>query len=296
MERTHHFSHKRVLTGLFVGLFAAACAFALAGCGSNASSSDSGSGSNGGGDKTITVGASPTPHAEILNNIKGTLADEGYTLNVVEYSDYVTPDQALANGEIDANYYQHVPFLDNYNQENGTDLVPVGSVHFEPMAIYAGTSNDLSNIPDGAQIAVPSDPTNEARALQLLADNGVIGIRDGAGLNATASDVTTNPHNVQLVEAEAAALPRQLQDCNFAVINCNYAVSAQLPNDLILASEDATSDAANQYANVVAVRNGDQNSDKIKALMSALQSSQTEDFINTTYNGTILPIFNGGNI
>ncbi len=297
MERTNHSQNRKLILAICIGLVAALCAFALAGCGSNSSSnsssSTSGTSSSSSDDTTITVGASPTPHAEILNNISDTLANEGYTLNVVEYSDYVTPDEALANGEIDANFYQHTPYLENYNQENGTDLVSVGSVHFEPLAVYAGSSNDLENVPDGAKIAVPSDPTNEARALNLLEANGVITLRQGAGLEATANDITDNPHNIQLVEAEAAALPRQLEDCNFAVINRNYAISANLSNDLIVATEDANSDAASRYANIVAVRNGDQDSPKIQALIQALQSDQTRDFINSNYNGAVIPIFNG---
>lgn len=282
MEYIHHVSKKTVATCIVVAFLAVACAFLLSSCGQQRSSSD---------DTTITVGASPTPHAEILNNIKDDLAAQGYTLNVVEYNDYVTPNEALANGDIDANYFQHKPYLDNYNSEKGTNLVSVGSVHFEPMAIYAGNSSDIANVPEGAKIAVPSDATNEARALDLLAEQGVITLAEGAGLSATTNDIVANPHNVDIIEAEAASLPRELEDCDFAVIDRNYAISAQLSNDLIVASEDENSDAASTYANIVAVRDGDQDSPKIKALISALQSEKTKDFINSTYDGAIIPLF-----
>ena len=172
--------------------------------------------------ETITVAASPTPHAEILNVAKEVLAEQGIDLEVVEFSDYVQPNLVTENGEVDANYFQHTPYLDSFNEENGTHLVSVGAVHYEPFGIYPGKSDDLENISDGATIAVPNDTTNEARALQLLAAQGLITVRDGAGLTATVNDITDNPHNLQIKEIEAAQLPRTVQDVDFAVINGNY--------------------------------------------------------------------------
>ncbi len=276
---------RNIIKAAAAACFAGALAFALAGCGATGSTSSSSSDS-----KTITVGASPSPHAEILNAVKDELADKGYTLVVKEFSDYVQPNTALSQGELDANYFQHLPYLQDYNAENGTDLVSAGAIHFEPMAIYAGKSSDLSNVPDGAKIAVPSDATNEGRALLLLQDQGIIKLKDGTGLSATANDIAENPHNIQLVETEAASLPRQLQDCDFAVINGNYALSGGLDTSSALASESSFSQAAQTYANIIAVRNGDQDSDKIKALVEALQSDTAKSFIESTYSGTVVPV------
>ena len=175
---------------------------------------------------TLKVAASPTPHAEILNVAKEVLAEQGIDLEVVEFSDYVQPNLVTESGEVDANYFQHTPYLDSFNEENGTHLVSVGAVHYEPFGIYPGKSDDLANIADGATIAVPNDTTNEARALQLLAAQGLITVRDGAGLTATVNDITDNPHNLQIKEIEAAQLPRTVQDVDFAVINGNYAMEA----------------------------------------------------------------------
>lgn len=283
-----------------IAALGAVCAVALvaslAACGgssssSSASSSSASSSSSSSNDKTITVGASPSPHAEILEQVKDQLADEGYTLNVVEYSDYIQPNVALAQGDLDANYFQHKPYLDNYNSENGTNLVSAAAIHFEPMSIYGGKSSSLDSIPDGAQIAVPSDATNEARALLLLQANGVITLKDGAGLDATANDIASNPHNVKLVETEAASVARTLQDVDFAVVNGNYALSAGLDTTKALASESTTSEAAQTYANIIAVRSGDENSPKIQALVSALESQQVKDYITNTYKGTVVAVF-----
>ena len=241
---------------------------------------------------TLKVAASPTPHAEILNVAKEILAEQGIDLEVVEFSDYVQPNLVTENGEVDANYFQHTPYLDSFNEENGTHLVSVGAVHYEPFGIYPGKSDDLANIADGATIAVPNDTTNEARALQLLATQGLITVRDDAGLTATINDITENPHNIKFEEIEAAQLPRTVQDVDFAVINGNYALAAgfSVKNDA-LATEDASSEAAQTYANILAVKEGRENDPAIQALYAALTGDKVKDYINSTYDGAVVPIF-----
>ena len=236
---------------------------------------------------TLKVAASPTPHAEILNVAKEVLAEQGIDLEVVEFSDYVQPNLVTESGEVDANYFQHTPYLDSFNEENGTHLVSVGAVHYEPFGIYPGKSDDLANIADGATIAVPNDTTNEARALQLLAT-----VRDGAGLTATVNDIEENPHNVKIEEIEAAQLPRTVADVDFAVINGNYAMEAgfSVGKDA-LATEDASSEAAQTYANVLVVKEGRENDPAIQALYAALTSDKVKDYINSTYAGAVVPIF-----
>ncbi|WP_281702285.1 MetQ/NlpA family ABC transporter substrate-binding protein [Cryptobacterium curtum] len=261
----------------------AVVAFALAGCGSAGTSSTN--------DTVIKVGASPTPHAEILNAVKDELAAKGYTLEVVEYQDYIQPNVALNDGDLDANYFQHAPYLDNYNEQNKTDLVSIGAIHFEPMSLYAGKSSDLSAIADGAKIAVPSDATNEARALLLLQDQGILKLKDGAGLEATTNDIVENPYHVQFIEVEAASVARQLQDADFAIVNGNFAQAAGLDSSKVLVSESAQSEAAKTYANVVAVRAADKDSAKSKALYEALTSDTARQFIESTYNGAVVPVF-----
>lgn len=271
--------------------------FALTACGGNSATSSSAatsgaatssSASNG---TVITVGASPSPHAEILKAVEDEIKAAGYELKVVEYNDYVQPNVALSEGDLDANYFQHKPYLDNYNQENGTDLVSAAAIHFEPMGIYAGKSSDIKNVPDGAKIAVPSDATNEARALLLLQDQGVLKLKDGVGLEATKNDIAENPHNVEFVEVEAASVPRTLQDTDFGVINGNYALSAGLDTTATLASEGAGSEAAKTYANIVAVRKGEDQTDKTKALVKALTSDTAKKFIENQYKGSVIPVF-----
>ena len=271
--------------------------FALTACGGNSATSSSAatsgaatssSASNG---TVITVGASPSPHAEILKAVEDEIKTAGYELKVVEYNDYVQPNVALSEGDLDANYFQHKPYLDNYNQENGTDLVSAAAIHFEPMGIYTGKSSDIKNVPDGAKIAVPSDATNEARALLLLQDQGVLKLKDGVGLEATKNDIAENPHNVEFVEVEAASVPRTLQDADFGVINGNYALSAGLDTTATLASEGAGSEAAKTYANIVAVRKGEDQTDKTKALVKALTSDTAKKFIENQYKGSVIPVF-----
>lgn len=241
---------------------------------------------------TLKVAASPTPHAEILNVAKEVLAEQGIDLEVVEFSDYVQPNLVTENGEVDANYFQHTPYLDSFNEENGTHLVSVGAVHYEPFGIYPGKSDDLANIADGATIAVPNDTTNEARALLLLQQEGLIKLADGAGITATAKDIVENPKNLQIKELEAANIPNALKDVDIACINGNYAQAAGLSVEKdALAVEATDSLAAETYANVLVVKDGNQDSEKIQALAKALKSDAVRDYINKTYEGAVVPVF-----
>ena len=257
-----------------------------AGCSSSGGGSASGS-----DDKTIVVGASPTPHAEILKAAENVLKEKGYTLKITEFQDYMQPNMALENKELDANYFQHKPYLDEFNEKNGTKLVSAGAVHYEPLGLYAGKTKSLAELSDGATIAVPNDTTNEARALLLLEANGLIKLNPDAGLSATPKDITENPKNLNVQELEAAQLGRSLQDVDMAVINGNYALQADLKVTDALAKEEKDSEAAQTYANVVAVREGDENSDKTKALMEALKSDDVKKFIEDTYQGSVVSIF-----
>lgn len=241
---------------------------------------------------TLKVAASPTPHAEILNVAKEILAEQGIDLEIVEFSDYVQPNLVTESGEVDANYFQHTPYLDSFNEENGTHLVSVGAVHYEPFGIYPGKSDDLANIADGATIAVPNDTTNEARALLLLQQEGLIKLADGAGITATAKDIVENPKNLQIKELEAANIPNALKDVDIACINGNYAQAAGLSVEKdALAVEATDSLAAETYANVLVVKDGNQDSEKIQALAKALKSDAVRDFINKTYEGAVVPVF-----
>ena len=257
-----------------------------AGCSSSGGGSASGS-----DDKTIVVGASPTPHAEILKAAENVLKEKGYTLEIKEITDYVQPNMTLENKELDANYFQHKPYLDDFNQKNNTKLVSAGAIHYEPLGLYAGKTKALADLKDGATIAVPNDTTNEARALLLLETNGLIKLNPDAGLAATPKDITENPKNLNIQELEAAQLGRSLQDVDMAVINGNYALQADLKVSDALAKEEKDSVAAQTYANVVAVREGDENSDKTKALMEALKSDDVKKFIEDTYQGSVVSIF-----
>jgi len=237
--------------------------------------------------EVITIAASPTPHAEILAVAAENLP-AGYELKVIEYDDYVQPNMVVDSGEVFANYFQHVPYLDDFNAQNKTNVVSLCGVHVEPMAIYAGKCNDLKNIPDGAQIAVPNDTTNEARALLLLEANGIIKLDPNAGITATKRDVIENPHNVDIVEVEAAQVPNVKQDVDFAVINVNYALNAGLnPVKDSLAIEDSSS----AYVNIVCVKAGNENDPKAKALIEACSSQAVKDFIEKTYDGAVVCVF-----
>ena len=243
-----------------------------------------------GGKKTTTlkVAASPTPHAEILNQCVGLLKEQGIDLVVTEYSDYVVPNTAVEDGDEDANYFQHVPYLDNFNAERGTHLVSVAGVHIEPMGLYAGNSASLDAIPDGGKVAVPNDPTNEGRALLLLEAQGLIKLKDSSNLEATPNDIAENPKNLEFVELEAAQVPAALDEVDIAAINSNYALGAGLnPVEDALVIEAADS----PYVNVLVVKEGSENSEAVQALVKALQSDTVKDFINSTYNGAVVPAF-----
>ncbi len=239
---------------------------------------------------SIVVGASPSPHAQILEAVSEQLAQKGYQLEIKEFTDYIMPNTALEDGKLDANFFQHQPYLTDFNEKNGTKLVSAAAIHFEPLGIYGGKTADLADLPEGAQIAVPNDTTNEARALWLLQAQGIIEVDEQAGLEATKQDITSNPKNVEIVEMEAAQLPRALADVDFAVINGNYAVAAEIA-DQVLVTEDKDSEAAKQYANIVAVREGDENREDIKALVEALQSDEVKAYIEETFGSTVIPVF-----
>ena len=239
---------------------------------------------------TITVAASPTPHAEILAQAAPILAAEGWTLEVKEFQDYVQPNNVVESGEFDANYFQHIPYLENFNEEQGTHLVNAGGIHYEPFGIYPGTKSSLDDIAEGDTIAVPNDTTNEARALLLLQDNGILKLKDGAGLTATVLDIEENPYNVEILELEAAQVPRVKDEVAYVVLNGNYALDAgfSVAKDA-LSYEKSDSDAAKTYVNIIAVREGNENSEKIQALVAALKSDTIRQYINDTYDGAVVP-------
>ena len=241
---------------------------------------------------TLRVGATPAPHQEILEQVVDTLAAQGITLEIVPYNDYNGPNTAVEEGEDDANFFQHVTYMENFNADKGTHLVNAGAIHYEPMGIYAGKSDSLENIADGAVIAVPNDPTNEGRSLLLLQELGLITLKEDAGLEATPNDIADNPKNLEFQEMEAAMLPQTIDEVDFSIINSNYALDAGLnPMTDALATEDPESDAAQAYANIIAIKEGNENNEAIKALVAALQSDEVREFIETTYNGSVVPMF-----
>ena len=229
-------------------------------------------------DKTITVAAKPI------------LEEEGYDLEVTVFDDYVQPNEVVESGDFDANYFQHIPYLNSFNEEKGTHLVNAGGIHYEPFGIYPGTKSSLDDIADGDTIAVPNDTTNEARALLLLQDNGIIKLKDGAGLEATVNDIEENPYNVEIVELAAEQVARVAEETSYIVLNGNYALQAgySVSKDA-LAYETSDSEAAKTYVNVIAVKEGNENSDKIKALVDVLKSDEIKDFINEKYDGAVIP-------
>ena len=242
----------------------------------------------------LVVGASSTPHAEILEAVRGELEALGYELEVTIFDDYVLPNLALADSEIDANYFQHEPYLLNFNAENGTDLVSAVAVHYEPMGIYGGQKASLDEIAEGDSIAVPNDGTNEARALLLLEAEGLITLKEGIDAStetATVLDIAENPLNLEIIEMSAQNIPHSLPDVAFGVINGNYALQAGLTGNDALASESAESDAAQTYANILAVRAGEEGTEKTQALITALTSETCREYIEATYNGAVVPIF-----
>lgn len=269
---------------------AAALTLSLAACSGNNSSSTADNSSSDASSTVIRVGASPSPHAEILEFAKDQLAAKGYELEIVEFTDYVMPNVALYEGDLDANFFQHTPYLDNYNEQNGTDLVSACKVHFEPMGLYSETLTSVSDVAEGSKVGVPNDPTNEARALNLLETQGLIKLREGAGLNATPLDIEENPLNLEFVELEAAQLPRNLSEFAIAAINGNYAIEAGIL-DKVIVNEAADSESAQEYANILAVQSGELETDKTKALVEALTSDETREFINTQYEDQFIPVF-----
>ena len=239
---------------------------------------------------TITVAASATPHAEILAAAKPILAEQGWDLEVTEFDDYVLPNEVVESGEMDANYFQHVPYLDSFNEEKGTHLVEVGKIHYEPFGIYPGTKSSLDDIADGDVIAVPNDTTNEARALLLLQDNGLIKLKDGVGLEATVNDIAENPKGIEITELEAAQVPHAVDDAAFVVLNGNYALEAgyTVAKDA-LAYEKSDSEAAKTYVNIIAVKEGNEDNEGIKELVKVLKSDDIKKYINDTYDGAVIP-------
>lgn len=262
-----------------------AVAIALSGCGAPSSSTvaDSTTGT------TLTVGASPAPHAEILEQVKPLLAEQGITLEIVEFDDYVIPNTALNDGDLDANYFQHQPYLDSFNEGNGTELVSAGSIHYEPLGVYPGKTATIAELADGAQIAVPNDGSNEARALYLLEAQGLLTVDHEKGFTATAMDITDNPHDFDIVELDADKIPAAIQDVDLAVVNGNYAIASGI-NETVLVTEDSEGDSAQTYANIVAVRKGDESREDIKALVEALKSDTIKQFIEEKYQGSVVPI------
>lgn len=239
---------------------------------------------------TITVGASPTPHAEILAKAAEILKEQGWELEITEFTDYIMPNEAVESGELDANYFQHIPYLESFNEEKGTHLVNAGGIHYEPFGIYPGTKSTLDELEDGDSIAVPNDTTNEARALLLLQDNGLLTLKEGAGLTATVNDIEENPLNLDIVELEAASIPNYLKDVALVVLNGNYALQAgfSVAKDSI-AYEASDSEAAKTYVNVVAVKEGNEENEGIKALVDVLKSDEIKAYINETYDGAVIP-------
>lgn len=240
--------------------------------------------------ETIIVGASPAPHKEILDACEEILAEKGYKLQVQEFTDYVQPNLSLDGGDLDANFFQHKPYLDDFNAENDTNIISAGAIHYEPMGIFGGKTTSLEELPDGATVAIPNDNTNGARALLLLEAAGLITVDPEAGFSATALDVIDNPKNLTFTDQDAAYLPRVLPEVDLAVINGNYAIQAGIALDTALLTEDKTSDSAKTYANIVAVRSGDETSEKTKALVEALQSDAVKTFIEETYQGAVVPM------
>ena len=239
----------------------------------------------------ITVGANITPHSEILEAAKPILAEQGITLNIVQLEDSVTPNTGVIEGSLDANYFQHVPYLEQFNLENGSDLVSIGAVHYEPFGIYAGRVDSLEDLPDGALIAVPNDVTNEARALLLLEQEGFITLSDDAGINATVADIVENPHDIQLVELAPEQLVATLPDVDFAVINGNYAIEGGLHVSQALAVEANDGLAAQTYGNIIATTPEHADDPALQALVEVLQGPEIAEYINNTYDGAVVPLY-----
>ena len=271
---------------LFSLVLAAALLTGVAACGDSSNKDD----------KKIIVGASTSPHAEILKACEEQLKEDGYELEIKEFDDYIIPNEALESGELDANYFQHLPYLKQFNEDKGTHLTSVAAIHFEPLGVYsknATSKNEnfgINDVNENAKIAVPDDPTNEARALQLLAAHGVLTLKEGVGLKATKADITENPKNVEIIEMEAANIPAGLSDLDFAVINGNYALSGKVTKNVIC-TESKTSEGAKEFANVLAVKKGNEKTKKTKALIKALTSAKTKAYIEEKFGDLVIPVF-----
>lgn len=275
----------------FALLLTGALALGAAGCGSKTDKAADAEKPETTGAEAVTlkIGASPTPHAEILEAAKEELAEKGINLEIVEFTDYVQPNLALDTGDLDANYFQHAPYLDSFNEEHGTKLVSLGAVHYEPMGIYSKSIKDLAELPDGAKVGIPADGTNGGRALLLLEANGLIKLDPNAGTSATKLDIKENPKNIEIVEMEAAQLPLSIGDLSIAVINGNYAMQNGLKTEDALAIEAADSLAATTYANIIAVRAGDETRPELVTLLEVLNSQTISDYIKNTYGGAVAP-------
>lgn len=267
---------KRITSLLLAGILAVS---ALTGCGEKAVE-----------EKTLKIAASPTPHAEILEQAKPILAKQGINLEIVVFDDYVLPMTVVESGELDGNYAVHVPYLNSFNEEQGTHLANAGGIHYEPFGIYPGTKSSLDEIAEGDTIAVPNDTTNEARALLLLQDNGLITLKDGVGLTATVNDITENPHGIKFEELEAAQVARVKDEVAFVVLNGNYALAAGLSvGQDSIAYEASDSTAAQTYVNIIAVKEGNEDNEAVKALVEVLKSDEITEYINSTYDGAVVP-------
>ena len=279
--------NKKILGALLA--VTALASLGLSGCGGSSSNTATSKED----DKTITVAATPTPPAEILNKaVKPILKKDDYKLVVKEFTDYVQPNTATEEGEVDANYFQHKPYLDNFNKEKGTHLVSIEGIHFEPFGLYPGKTKTLDALPDGATVAVPNDATNEARALLLLQDAGLIKLKDPKDINSTTKDITSNPKNLQFKELEAAVVPTVIKDVDLAALNGNYAIQAGFdPTKDTLATEKVGGLAAKTYQNILVVKEGNENTAKTKELKKALRSDKVRDYIKKTYKGAVLPVF-----
>ena len=273
---------KKALALLLTGALALGC---LAGCGGSEKKAE-----EGGEDKVIKVAASATPHAEILEQAAPLLEKEGWTLEVTVFDDYVQPNNVVEEGDFDANYFQHIPYLENFNKEQGTHLVNAGGIHYEPFGIYPGQKASLDELAEGDTIAVPNDTTNEARALLLLQDNGLITLKDDAGLEATVNDIVENPMNLEILELEAAQVARVKDEVALVVLNGNFALQAgfSVAKDSI-AYETSDSEAAKTYVNVIAVKEGNEDSEAVKALVKVLKSDDIKKYINDSYDGAVIP-------
>lgn len=272
-------NRKKIIALVFIAVLAFG---ALAGCGNKADGDNK--------KVTIKVGASITPHSEILEQAKPILAEQGINLEIVQIEDSVTPNTGLVEGSLDANFFQHQPYLNDFNQENGTDLVSVGAVHYEPFGIYAGKTKSLADLPNGATVAVPNNTTNEARALLLLQQEGIITLKDGVDIRATIQDVAENPKNLKFKEIAPEQLVNALPDVEIAVINGNYAIEGGLKVKDALAVESDQGVAAKTYENILVVQKKDENNEAIKKLIDVLQSDDIRKFIEEKYDGAVVPI------